>query len=1284
VSARLLPYIPRLTADWAKRPEAADSEEPLWKTLDATMVFGDVSGFTKMSERLARHGKVGAEEIADAINTCFEELLGVANRAGGSLLKFGGDALLLLFDGEDHAVRAAHAAVGMRARLRDVGRLSTSAGQVVLRISIGVHTGSFNVFLVGGSHRELVVTGPAVTATVDAEGTASAGEIVMSAATAAVLPPACRGPARGTGFLLRDPSVPGSELPIKVLDMDDAEVAGYVPVAIREHLLGGGADPVHRTATVSFLHFDGTDEIVERLGPAQCAALLDITVRQVQQIVESHDVTFLGTDIDHDGGKIIVVSGAPRRVGDDEERLLTALRQVIDSDPPLPLRIGVNTGPVFAGDVGPPYRRTFTVMGDTVNLAARLMAKAAPGQVLSTQEVLERSQRTFETTPLEPFMVKGKRRPVTALAVGDAKRTRAGRHDLLPLAGVDEELNTFDEVVAAVKRGEGKVIEIVGDHGSGKSRLVEELQRRNPELSCLSVTCESYEATSPYAPFWMLYRQLLEIDAEADRDLARRRLSDTVRDRAPELLSSLPLIGIPLDLDLPDTPETASLEPEFRRQAAEQAATAFLSKILPVPALVVLEDVHHMDEASQGLFQRLIDLSGTQPTLFCLTRRDTGTGFVADPSLHVRTLELAPWSVDTAVEALNQMTSEAPLLPYEVRALAERSTGNPLFLEELWRARVGGASMDALPDSIDTAVTAQIDRLPPADRQTLRCAAVLGTTFLQRDLVDLLRPETDTSDDPPSDGADLLILGGLENFLVSDGSGMVRFRSAVVRECAYEELPYRRRRELHGRAGDAIAAGLGPDADTEAEVLSLHFFHAERYHQAWHFARVAGERARDKYANIDAATHFASALAAARRIPDLPGHEVASVWEALGDARDRTGLYEGAALAYRKARHLLTSDPIAEAELCLKESWIPERVGRYSEAVRWIRRGLRAVAEMPGDEAGRRRAQLMVWYATVRQAQGQHREAVTWCEKAIAQARESGDRDAEAHALFILDWAWTSLGQSDRVINSQRALEIYSELGDLGGQAVVLNNLGVFAYFRGQWDEAIVFYQRGHDARSATGNDIEAAFGTCNIGEILANQGHYEEAERRFRDSLRIFRAGGYRYGIGYSLLLSGQLACRIGSFEEAYKRLGEARNEFDSSGLTSDIRLVDARTAECLVFEGRCAEALAILYRLLASDSAGLSAEMALLQRVRAYALMSDGDLEAAGEALDISLQSAQDLDAGYEIALTLVAKQRLARLSANDEVADELESPSTVILERLGVISVVEPPALAITAPA
>ena len=98
----LLPYITRPAIEWA-RQHRADLDAPFWREVEGTMVFGDVSGFTKMSERLARHGKVGAEEVADAINTCFEQLLAVAYQCGGNLLKFGGDALLLLFSGEDHS-----------------------------------------------------------------------------------------------------------------------------------------------------------------------------------------------------------------------------------------------------------------------------------------------------------------------------------------------------------------------------------------------------------------------------------------------------------------------------------------------------------------------------------------------------------------------------------------------------------------------------------------------------------------------------------------------------------------------------------------------------------------------------------------------------------------------------------------------------------------------------------------------------------------------------------------------------------------------------------------------------------------------------------------------------------------------------------------------------------------------------------------------------------------------------------------------------------------------------
>jgi len=427
-----LPYLSAQAVEWA-RAEGEDKNIEPWRSLEGTMVFGDVSGFTKMSERLARHGKVGAEEVADGINACFEELLSVAYRSGGNLLKFGGDALLLMFTGPDHPTRAAQAALGMRARLRTVGRLHTTAGEVVLRISIGVHSGTFDLFLVGESHRELMIAGPAATATVDAEGMASAGEIVMSAQTTSLLPARARGTARGSGHLLRSIPGPTSRVTPANPNPGRADLARFVPTAIRRHLIEGGNEHEHRVATVAFLHFDGTDEVVDMLGAPEVAKRLETVVDAVQRAADRHEVTFLGTDVDRDGGKIILTTGVPRHIGDDEQRMLLALRQVVDEHLPLDLRIGVHTGPVFAGDIGTPFRRTFTIMGDTVNLAARVMSRAEPGQILATRETLEASQVRFSSVELPPFNVKGKRLAVQAFAVNSVERSHRARQYRLPL-----------------------------------------------------------------------------------------------------------------------------------------------------------------------------------------------------------------------------------------------------------------------------------------------------------------------------------------------------------------------------------------------------------------------------------------------------------------------------------------------------------------------------------------------------------------------------------------------------------------------------------------------------------------------------------------------------------------------------------------------------------------------------------------------------------------------------------------------------------------------------------
>ena len=191
-AASLRPYLPRMLIDWL-----AEAPGTMLREVDGTIVFVDISGFTKMSERLARNGKVGAEEVTDVIGAVFARLLSVAYGDGGGLIKFGGDALLLLFTGHDHPIKGARAAVGMRKALRDIGAIETTAGKVTLRMSVGVHSGTFHFFLVGESHRELIITGPAATETVSMEGAAVAGEILASQATAEALPPAVLGQAEG-------------------------------------------------------------------------------------------------------------------------------------------------------------------------------------------------------------------------------------------------------------------------------------------------------------------------------------------------------------------------------------------------------------------------------------------------------------------------------------------------------------------------------------------------------------------------------------------------------------------------------------------------------------------------------------------------------------------------------------------------------------------------------------------------------------------------------------------------------------------------------------------------------------------------------------------------------------------------------------------------------------------------------------------------------------------------------------------------------------------------------
>lgn len=1257
------PYLPRLLLHWI-----GETPNTPYRALEGSIAFVDISGFTKLSERLAKRGKVGAEELTDAIGTCFTRLLAIAYGNGGSLLKFGGDALLLFFSGAGHAAKAARAAVGMRRELREIGRMDCSGVPVRLRMSVGIHTGTFHFFLVGESHRELIVSGPAASETVLMESTAEAGEIVVSQATASHLPANAVGAAKGQGLLLRrEPAGLDAERPEPEPRIDDREIVKYVPGAVRDQLLGGTRDAEHRRVTIAFIHFDGLDELLNEQGPYNTAQHLDVLVRDVQRAVDRHGVSFLASDIDRDGGKIILTAGAPASSGNDEERMLLALREIVDGERRIPIRVGVNRGHVFAGDIGPFYRRTYTVMGDAVNLSARLMAKATAGQILSTEGVLELSHTAFASEPMEPFTVKGKARPIRASQVGAIVGGRIDETDAsIPMIGREYELTTVLEALASAGNGSGRLVEVVGDPGIGKSRLLDELRHRAGDAQVFSVACELYGATTPYGAFRGLLRQLLGI-REEDPGVVVTRLEEVLAALAPDLVPWAPLIAVVLDVEMPDTPETAALDEKFRRSKLNDVVADLMGRVLRSPTLIVFDDGHWMDETSADLVRRIERQVGELPWLICVARRGTTEGFVASEDPATTRIDLKPLDQIGATTMLTIATEEAPLRPDELSALVERSGGNPLYLKELVAAARTGGSLDSLPDSVEGLITARIDRLAPPDRNLLRRASVLGRSFPSDLLVAVLNGET-------PDASTWRRLSGL---LGPDDIGHLRFENALIRDGAYEGLPYRLRRSLHAQVGETIEKAAGDAPDDEAELLSMHFFHAQRYSEAWRYSLVAAERAKAIYANVESAGFYERALEAARHVPDLVPHELVRVREELGDVRNNMGAFGEAAKAYTAVRRAIAGDPVAEARLLLKLSWAQGWLSKFSQALRWIKRGLKVLEGIDSQDAARQRAELKVWYARFLQEEGRHERAIEWCFKAADEAKSSGNRKVLADAYRFLDWAFADLGKLEKATYSAQALEVYGELGDLAGQGAVLNNMGTFAFWESRWSEALDLWGRAHDIAMKIGNPVDAAYDTNNIGEILADQGRLDDAEARFREAMRVWQAAGYRAGMGYAKIHLGRTFARAGRFDEAMQLISEGRQESADAGSEVDVLEADARIAECALLQGdpRRAFDVADVAAAHARALGGVAVQTPLLERVKGYALMQLGRLDTARDAFEESLRTGRARKADYDVALTQRGLAELLRCSG-DPVPGGLEAEADATLERLGVVWVPEIP--------
>ena len=1153
-----------------------------------------------MTERFARLGKAGAEEVSGVMRSTWEHVLDPVRESDGDVINFAGDAVLVLFTGEDHADRALSTARRVREALRELSVVDAPGGRVRLQMSIGVAHGEMDFVLAGARPEVLLTAGPAVDDVINAQSEAVAGQIIVSG-DATIASPAI-------------PVVPG-------------DAGRFLPSAVRALVEAGDVEGEHRQATVAFVRIGGTGA----LSSDELAGHLHALVTRCQDAAEANGVTVLESDVVVDGVKLMLVAGAPFTVGDDADRMiLSVLGSVAGPAGPLELSAGVHTGRVFAGAVGAEHRAAFTCLGDSTNTAARLAARAGAGEVLVSATTMSVSGLRLRAQLLEPMSVKGKSRPLVASRV-DAVigRTRRELDEQPPLVGRVREQDAIALAMSEARSGRGDVLRIVGDTGSGKTRLATTVIEA--ATTSAVVRCGPETMHAPYA---------------AARELLGTPSLDTLIDRFPDLADRANDLRAAFGVASPSGSAGA------RRRTVVTLADA-IGRGLPDGAAIVVEDAHWIDEPS-SLVLREIELRHlpARGLILCVTRRP-GEDDAESPS----TLRLSALGDDDAAELVSAACA-GRLLPAQVRAIVERGGGNPFFLLELTRAALEGGEPDALPDAIEGVIAVRLDGMPRRLRDAVRAAAVVGHAFD----IDVVAA---AADDPSL--ADPWIWQRADDLVDAEGPRSYRFRHSLLRDVAYERLPYRRRRHLHGRVADLLAErGAGPD------ILSLHSLAAQRYAEAWDDARAAARAAHAQYAPFEEAALLRRALAASRHVA-VERTELARTWLALGSAASSTGALTEARRALSTARRLGLA-PELEAHALLVDGFeISERLGDLGGGVRRLSKGVRVVALHLSDATGSQRAELEsvnvrllvgLGFLHLRQARFDHAERLF--TRAAVDAERTNDRGGLAHAYSGLYLLYLTTGSPERERLRGLALPIYEELGDLEAQAQAVNHEGFYAFQCGRLDEAADLFERSRSLSARAGDAAGEALAASNRGEVLSNQGHLDAARESFDAATRIAQAVGDRLLLGVISTNLGRLTLRCGEEVEALELCERAARELDAIGAQDYALQARGFSADALLAMGRLDEALSLATELCTeAESLGVDQLLTSLYRARGVAAVATGDVLSARADLSRSLAIARELGLKYEEALTLAAIAQWC-----DDIEPDAAGRANTMFEEMGVV--------------
>lgn len=953
------------------------------KMLRGCLLFSDVSGFTALSERLAALGPQGAEHLTGFINQYFTTMIDIIAWSNGTLLKFAGDATLIYFphqENGDHARWAARAGLRMLRAMGEFSNIPTPLGSVSLSMKLGLAAGDFLAASIGSPKRmEYALVGETVSQTLQAEGNSASGLLVMNQAAAGLLRTEYELTEVKPGFFRLTPGADSdldsfeirpekrrarSTMPWDAsleelnAELDNAlgkiqALAPYLASELLDRIISHASQrqvqSEYRPTVVMFCNFSGPETLLSQWGDAgaqRVTGLLSAYFSDMHEAISRFGGIVSRIDPYSKGAKLLALFGAPVAHEDDPQRAVSAALamntalQALNrrwaqklsrhlppgfADSLIQHRIGITLGETFAGQAGSSTRREYTVMGDEVNLAARLMSAAEPGQILVSEPVLERVNAYYVTRKLPPVRVKGKKKPIPIFQIdGPREDTLLSRIQLRGLfVGRTDELGKAWQALESARQGQGGLLYLAGPAGIGKSHLADTLIRQAVigGWRMEAFSCRSYQVDEPNACWAGLVRSLAGMTPldhpliQAEKlerlgaelgltpahqaaltdllDLRQAQLSAGAQDgpaegddlfnmvkqgRASRKASRLDIFDQLGGVRAASSRDTAPV-PD-RQTAGKQSALAALITALSnsAPVLIFFEDVHWMDDASRQSLLALGKSLVSRPVLFLLAGRPHEGLPETVPSIQLKPFSREETSAMAAAILTEGLTD----------IIHEQSNGSPLFVEEIsrWIKRTHSIDQAGLKsvlqssDILQKLVLSTLESLPETQREVARLASVIGVEFRRSDVEALLQESLD----PVS------LTGYLRNLAQSrlielNEAGIdprYTFEQTIFREILYTSLPFERRRELHAvmaehlknrstrlQLRDKIGAFLDEASDSKpqrtAEMLAYHYEMSAQWLDAAQQMNTAAELLPPEQGGSEPA--FGRALAMLEQIP---------------------------------------------------------------------------------------------------------------------------------------------------------------------------------------------------------------------------------------------------------------------------------------------------------------------------------------------------------------------------------------------------------------------------------